>query len=106
MKKSTEVALMPALFSMVVLPKYKNNSFFLCKGNKMTPWRLTALLPLAYIVWWIYALITSIIPWLNVAVGDSLSLTWLQIAGTILFFTFGVVGLIICFVFLAAILFA
>lgn len=63
-----------------------------------------AIAPLAYIVWWFYALITSIVPWLNTAVEASLSLTWLQIVGIFLFFTLGVAGLVVCFVLLIVIL--
>lgn len=55
-----------------------------------------ALLLLSYIVWWFYALITTIIPWLNVALSDAFHLTLLQIIASIAFFTGGSFTLVIC----------
>jgi len=62
--------------------------------------RLLALLPLAYIIWWFYTLFAIIIPWLSTAIGETLSMTWLQIVGVILFFMIGIpVLIIVVFVF-------
>ena len=66
--------------------------------------KLVALLPLAYIIWWFYALLTTMIPWLNVSFSSILSMTILQIVAIILFFTLGIVGLIASFIFFFAIL--
>jgi hypothetical protein len=66
--------------------------------------RLLALLPLAFIVWWFYALLTTVIPCLNVAISETLSMTWLQIVGVILFFVLGIPVLIISFIFFILIL--
>jgi len=68
--------------------------------------KLFALFPLIYIVWWIYTLFMSIAPWLNIAIDAVLSLTLLQIVLTILFFTAGLAGLIICIALFIAILIA
>jgi hypothetical protein len=69
--------------------------------------RLLALLPLAYIIWWFYTLFIVIIPWLNIAIGETLSsMTWLQIVGIVFFFSLGIVGLIFAFIFFVMILVA
>ena len=65
---------------------------------------LVALLPLAYIVWWVIALYTVMIPLLNVPISQTLSLTWLDVIGAVLFFSLGMVGLIVAVVFLVALL--
>ena len=68
--------------------------------------KLIALLPLAYIVWWFYALLIWVIPILSTPFG---SINWQtfsiwSIVSVILFFTGGIIMLIICAIVLLAIL--
>ena len=63
-----------------------------------------AIAPLAYIIFWVYALFTWIIPTWNVTLGDILSLTLWSIIGSILFFVPGIILLIVCIVVVASIM--
>ena len=67
--------------------------------------KLSALLPLAYIIWWFYALFTWLIPSMSVPIGDIVHATWWGIISTILFLTGGIFLLIICFIVFLIILF-
>ena len=57
---------------------------------------------LSYIVWWFYALFTTIVPWLDITIGSVLTLTLLQIVAITLFLTVGIVALVVCLVVLVA----
>lgn len=59
---------------------------------------------LAYIVLWCYALVTMVIPMLSVPLAEILTLPVIVIVGVVVFFTIGVTGLIIAFVFLVGII--
>jgi hypothetical protein len=64
--------------------------------------RLFALFPLAYIVWWFYALalVTWLIPAANMPIGNIGNIahaTWWNLISVVLFLTGGIVLLIICF---------
>jgi len=63
-----------------------------------------AIAPLAYIIFWFYALVAWIIPTWNVTLGDILSLTLWSIIGSILFFVPGIILLIVCIVVVASIM--
>ena len=67
----------------------------------MTDWLFTAFmaLPIGYIVFYIWALIFRIIPWMNIALTEIFKLTLLQIVATFLFFTGGLWLFIICLIF-------
>lgn len=60
-------------------------------------WKLWALLPLAYIVFWFYLLITWAIPALSVPIKDIVNATWWQGISMVLFWI-GVVPLFFAFV--------
>ena len=66
-------------------------------------WGFLTLL-LGYIIFYIWALIFRIIPWLNIAVIEVCSLTLLQIVATILFFSIGLCLFVFCLIFLAGFL--
>jgi hypothetical protein len=60
--------------------------------------RLLSLLPLAYIVWWFYELITWIIPAASGSVSGIVNASWIELICIILFFSGGLVLLIIAFI--------
>jgi len=55
------------------------------------------LLPIVYIGWWTFALVTAVIPWLNVPILQ-LHLTLWQIIEVLAFFTLGIAGLIVAII--------
>lgn len=60
--------------------------------------RLLSILPLAYIVWWFYELITWIVPAASGSVSGIVNTTWIELICIILFFSGGLILLIIAFV--------
>ncbi len=61
--------------------------------------RLAATLPLAYIIWWMITLPTSVIPLLKTAVYEGIPITWPLNIGMALFISVGPVSLIVASVF-------
>jgi len=60
--------------------------------------RLLCLIPLAYIVWWFYELLAWIIPVASEPIAGLANATWLQLILVILFFSLGIIALIIAFI--------
>ena len=67
---------------------------------------LFIVLAISYVIFYIWALIYRIVPWLNIAITEFLKLTLIQVIVTILFFTIGLGLFIICVGFLIFILVA
>lgn len=61
-------------------------------------WGVVAL-PVAYIIFYIWALIFRIIPWLNIAITELYKLTLLQLVATMIFLTGGFFLFAICLIF-------
>jgi len=70
----------------------------------MDRWDLFILLPVAYMVFYVYALIFHIVPWLNIALINILELKIIQLVATCLFFTFGSFLFIVCLIIVVGIL--
>ena len=60
--------------------------------------RLLCLLPLAYIIWWFYALFTWLIPSLSTPISDIANATWWSVISVILFLVGGIIVLVIAFI--------
>jgi len=59
-------------------------------------------LPLGYIIFYVWALIFRVIPWLNIALTEILNLKLIQIVALIVFFTGGLGLFIICLILIFA----
>jgi len=70
----------------------------------MDLYALFFLLPIGYIVFYIWALIFRVVPWMNIALTEVLKLTLLQIVALFLFFTCGLGLFIVCLIFIVGVL--
>jgi len=61
-------------------------------------------IPIGYVLFYVWAFIFKIIPWLNIGLTEIVNLTLLQLIATFFFFTFGAFLFVVCLLFVIGVL--